>query len=57
VRLGYFPNITHAPAIVAIEQGFLAEELGRDVAVETRSFNAGSPCGHSRGKTRRMTLA
>ena len=41
VRLGYFPNITHAPAIVAIEQGFLAEELGRDVAVETRSFNAG----------------
>lgn len=41
VRLGYFPNITHAPAIVALELGFLAEALGGDAKLEARSFNAG----------------
>src|SRR5262245_52997072 len=41
VRLGYFANVTHAPAIVALEQGWLAEALGPDVALEPRTFNAG----------------
>jgi NitT/TauT family transport system substrate-binding protein len=41
VRLGYFANVTHAPAIVALEQGFFAEELGAGAALEPRSFNAG----------------
>jgi NitT/TauT family transport system substrate-binding protein len=41
LRLGYFPNVTHGPAIVAIEEGFLAEALGPDVKLETRTFNAG----------------
>jgi NitT/TauT family transport system substrate-binding protein len=41
VRLGYFANVTHAPALVAVEQGFLAEELGPGVALEPRTFNAG----------------
>jgi NitT/TauT family transport system substrate-binding protein len=41
VRLGYFANVTHAPAIVALEQGFFAEELGAGVSLEPRSFNAG----------------
>jgi len=41
VRLGYFANVTHAPAIVALEQGFFAESLGPEVVFETRTFNAG----------------
>jgi NitT/TauT family transport system substrate-binding protein len=41
VRLGYFANVTHAPAIVALEKGFLASELGPGVKLELRTFNAG----------------
>jgi NitT/TauT family transport system substrate-binding protein len=41
LRLGYFANVTHAPAIVALEQGFLANELGAGVKLELRTFNAG----------------
>jgi NitT/TauT family transport system substrate-binding protein len=41
VRLGYFANVTHAPAILALEQGWFAEALGSDVRLEPRSFNAG----------------
>jgi len=41
VRLGYFANVTHAPAIVALEQGYLSEALGPGVTLETRTFNAG----------------
>jgi NitT/TauT family transport system substrate-binding protein len=40
VRLGYFPNITHATAIVGVEQGFFQGELG-DTKLETQTFNAG----------------
>jgi NitT/TauT family transport system substrate-binding protein len=40
VRVGYFPNITHATAIVADKEGFFAKYLGRTrLAVST--FNAG----------------
>ncbi|WP_406041124.1 ABC transporter substrate-binding protein [Micromonospora sp. NBC_00898] len=41
LRLGYFPNITHAPAVVGVEQGIFAEKLGSDVKLETKTFNAG----------------
>ena len=41
VRLGYFANVTHAPAIVGVDNGFFQEELG-DVALETATFNAGT---------------
>ena len=40
VRLGYFPNITHAPAIVGVEKGFFQDELGQN-KLETSTFNAG----------------
>ena len=40
VRLGYFANVTHAPAIVAITEGFFAQELGT-VGLRTSTFNAG----------------
>ena len=41
VRLGYFANVTHAPAIVALEKGLFAEEIGPAVVLEPRTFNAG----------------
>jgi NitT/TauT family transport system substrate-binding protein len=40
VRLGYFPNITHATAIVGVERGIFAASLGTD-RLETQTFNAG----------------
>ena len=41
LRLGYFPNITHAPAVVGVEKGIFAEKLGADVKLEPKTFNAG----------------
>lgn len=40
VRLGYFPNITHAPAIVGVEKGLFQKALGANT-LETATFNAG----------------
>jgi NitT/TauT family transport system substrate-binding protein len=40
LKLGYFGNVTHAPALVGIKQGFLAEALG-STALSTETFNAG----------------
>ena len=40
VRLGYFANVTHAPALVGLEEGLFADALG-DVEVATQVFNAG----------------
>ncbi len=41
IRLGYFPNVTHAPALVGIESGLFKKNLGSNVTLETQSFNAG----------------
>jgi NitT/TauT family transport system substrate-binding protein len=41
LRLGYFPNVTHAPAILGVENGTFAKALGKDVGLETKTFNAG----------------
>lgn len=40
VRLGYFPNVTHAPAIVGVVEGFIQDELG-ETELRTSTFNAG----------------
>lgn len=40
LRLGLFPNVTHAPALVGVNQGSFADALG-DVELETSYFNAG----------------
>jgi NitT/TauT family transport system substrate-binding protein len=39
--LGYFPNVTHSQPIVGLGGGIFAEELGPNVKVETKTFNAG----------------
>ncbi len=41
LRLGYFPNITHAPALIGVKDGTFEQELGDLVKLETRTFNAG----------------
>jgi NitT/TauT family transport system substrate-binding protein len=41
LRLGYFPNLTHAPALAGIKKDFFATALGGKVTVETHIFNAG----------------
>lgn len=40
IRLGYFPNVTHAPAIIAAEDGLFTKELGA-TKLTTQNFNAG----------------
>ena len=42
LRLGYFPNVTHAAAIAGVEKGIFADKLGPDVTLKTSIFNAGS---------------
>lgn len=41
LRLGYFPNLTHAQALVGIAKGTFQERLGKDVILKTTLFNAG----------------
>jgi len=40
LRLGYFPNITHAAALIGVEDGVFARHLG-GTKLETFTFNAG----------------
>ncbi|WP_066288009.1 ABC transporter substrate-binding protein [Arthrobacter sp. B6] len=40
LKLGYFGNVTHAPALVGISKDYIAEELG-DTRLSTQVFNAG----------------
>lgn len=40
LRLGYFANVTHAPALVGVREGLFEDALG-DVEVTTQVFNAG----------------
>jgi NitT/TauT family transport system substrate-binding protein len=41
LRLGYFPNLTHATAIVGVDQGIFAKDLGPNVQLKTSTFTAG----------------
>jgi NitT/TauT family transport system substrate-binding protein len=41
IRLGYFPNLTHAPALVGIQGGIFKKSFDKNVTLETSSFNAG----------------
>ncbi|HEU5222546.1 MAG TPA: ABC transporter substrate-binding protein [Candidatus Lumbricidophila sp.] len=40
LRLGYFANITHAPALIGVKEGLFQKALG-DTKVTTSVFNAG----------------
>jgi len=41
LRIGYFPNITHAQAVIGLNDGDFQKVLGDNVTVETVKFNAG----------------
>lgn len=41
LRLGYFPNVTHAPAIIGVQEGIFRRALGEGVDLELNTFNAG----------------
>jgi len=41
LRLGYFPNVTHATALVGVSKGIFATDLGSKVTLKTSTFNAG----------------
>jgi NitT/TauT family transport system substrate-binding protein len=40
LKLGYFGNVTHAPALVGVKKGFLQQALG-GTKLRTQTFNAG----------------
>ncbi|RZU51808.1 NitT/TauT family transport system substrate-binding protein [Krasilnikovia cinnamomea] len=40
LRLGYFPNITHAPALVGVKNGLFTQALG-STKLEAKTFSAG----------------
>lgn len=41
VNLGYFPNLTHAVALVGVGNGTYKKDLGSGVSLQTKTFNAG----------------
>lgn len=41
VNLGYFPNLTHAVALVGVGRGTFQNVLGPNVKLATKTFNAG----------------
>jgi NitT/TauT family transport system substrate-binding protein len=41
LRLGYFANVTHAAALIGVQQGYITDELGSGTKLTTQVFNAG----------------
>jgi sulfonate transport system substrate-binding protein len=41
LRLGYFPNVTHAAALLGLDKGLYAQELGSGTKLVPTKFNAG----------------
>ena len=42
LRLGYFPNVTHAPAIIGVDDGLFQDALGSNVTLDLSTFNSGT---------------
>jgi NitT/TauT family transport system substrate-binding protein len=42
VRLGFLANITHEPALVGLEKGFFAKQLGKNVTLKPTVFSSGT---------------
>ena len=42
LRLGYLPNVTHAPAIIGLQNKTFANDLGSDVDIKTSTYNSGT---------------
>jgi len=42
LRLGFLANITHAPALIALNKGFFTKDLGSGVTLKTQVFSSGT---------------
>jgi NitT/TauT family transport system substrate-binding protein len=42
LRRGYFPNVTHAPAIIGVQDGAFADALGDNVDLKLSTYNSGT---------------
>jgi NitT/TauT family transport system substrate-binding protein len=42
LRLGFLENITHAPALIAVKDGFFTKNLGNNVALKLYPFSTGT---------------
>ena len=42
LRLGYFPNVTHAPAVIGVEDGLFEAAVGEGVDLEVVTFSSGT---------------
>src|SRR3989304_8316276 len=41
IRVGYFPNISHAQAVIGLNSGTFEKHLGSEVKIKATLFNAG----------------
>lgn len=41
IKVGYFPNVTHAQALIGIGNGYFQETMGDNIEIKTTVFNAG----------------
>lgn len=44
IRVGYFPNITHAQALIGMAGDYFSRAFGEEVEVQSFLFNAGPSC-------------
>ena len=42
LRLGYLPNVTHAPAIIGLQDGTFAKDVGANVTIKPSDYNSGT---------------
>jgi NitT/TauT family transport system substrate-binding protein len=42
LRLGYLPNVTHAPAIIGLQNKTFANDVGSNVSIKTSTYNSGT---------------
>jgi NitT/TauT family transport system substrate-binding protein len=42
LRLGFLENITHAPALIGVQQGFFTKNLGNGVTLQLQPFSTGT---------------
>jgi NitT/TauT family transport system substrate-binding protein len=47
LRLGVFPNLTHAPGLVGISKGIIQKDLGSNTKLKVVPFNSGSDASNA----------
>lgn len=43
VRIGYFPNLNHGPALIGLSNGVFQDFIGPSTTIQTTLFSSGSP--------------